>query len=170
MQRETRAVGMIRTTSEITSFFEISFIHRASSLRRPVALLRAPFPLCFPISSSIYLRRLRLFQRSDIEDKKERCSRRHYVGPQDRSLLPVTPRSLIPTGSRESYEVPFGRSRGDSRISSSLCKFCFNFRVSPRSQRSRNSCKIAPRSYVDNKSLNTLIHVILARTLSEKIR
>jgi len=121
MQWKIRVIETIRTTSEITSFFEISFIRRASSLRHPAALLRFPFPLCFPIFSSIYLQRLRLFQCSDIEDKKERCSRRHYVGPQDRSLLPVTPRlcSLIPTDSRESYEVPFGRSRGDSRISSS---------------------------------------------------
>lgn len=33
---------------EITSSFEISFIHCASSLRDPAALPRAPFPLCFP--------------------------------------------------------------------------------------------------------------------------
>lgn len=152
MQRETRAVKAIRTTLR-NHFVLWNQFHpdRASSLRRPAALLRAPFTLCFSISSSIYLRRLRLFQRSDIEDKKERCSRRHYVGPQDRFLLPVTPRlhSLIPTGSRESYKVPFGGSRGDLRISLSPYEFCFNFRVSSRSQRFRNSCKIAWMSYID---------------------
>lgn len=122
--------------SEITSFFEISFIHRASSLRRPAALPRVPFPLCFPISSSIYLQRLRLFQRSDIEDKKERCSRRHYVAPQDRSLLPVTPRlcSLISTGSRESYQVlhlakPAGTRVFHRRPTNSVSIFAFHLEV-----------------------------------------
>lgn len=120
--------------------FEISFIHRASSLRQSTALFLARRFLFFSVCSHLFVyissAIASLPARSDIEDKKERCSRRRCaVGPRDRSLL-LLAYAPIPAGRRESYEAPFGRSRGDSRISSSpFCEFCFNFRVSPRRTR-----------------------------------
>lgn len=130
--------------------------------------LRAPFPSMFPISSSIYLRRLRLFSvQRDMEDKKERCSRRRYVASSAAILIASysSPTFRFRAGRRESYEAPFGRSRGDPRISSSPHEFCFNFRVPSclRSQRAGIHVKLlrgvtlitrAPNSYPRASNLN----------------
>lgn len=126
MQQKTRvALNYV----EITSSFEISFIHCASSLRRPAALPRAPFPLCFPfprlyifgdcVSSSAATSGIR---KNDVPDDAT-----PVFGTDPYCQLLLAP---ISAGSRESYEVPFGRSREDSHISSSPYEFCFNFRVS----------------------------------------
>lgn len=155
MQRKTRVA---LNYMEITSFFEISFIHCASSLRHPGALplSRAPFPLCFPfprlyifgdcVSSSAATSRIR---KNDVPDDAT-----PVFGTDPYCQLLLAP---ISAGSRESYEVPFGRSREDSHISSSPYEFCFNFRVSSWSQKLWNSCKTASRNYVDNTRTQTLL-------------
>lgn len=128
MQQKT---GVALNYVEITSSFEISFIHCAFSLRHPAALPRASFPLCFPfprlyifgdcVSSSAATSRIR---KNDVPDDATPV---FGTDPYCQLLLAYAP---ISVGSRESYEVPFGRSREDSHISSSPYEFCFNFRVS----------------------------------------
>lgn len=106
---------------EIAWFFEISFIHRASSLRRPAALPRASFPAVFPhlpvyISSPIASLRGAATSRIRKNDVPDDAAPVLGTDSYCQLLLAYAP---IPAGSRESYEAPFGRSRGDSRISSS---------------------------------------------------
>lgn len=99
------------------------------------------FSSVFPISSSIYLRRLRLFQRSDIEDKEERCSRRRYAGLRDRSLLPVTPRSDFSWQSRKLRGSIWQKPRGFAYFIVAL-RILFQFsRLTSWSQKLWNSCK-----------------------------
>lgn len=95
-----------------------------------LVLPRTPF-LCFPfprlyilddcVSSSAATSRIR---KNDVPDDATPV---FGTDPYCQLLLAYVP---ISVGSRESYEVPFGRSRVDSHISSSPYEFCFNFRVS----------------------------------------
>lgn len=156
-----------RTTSEITSFFEISFIVRLL-YDVPPRSFSSVFPhLLVYISWAIatlpaVTSRIR---KNDVPDDTMSVLRTDpycqlllaYVSWFQPVVVKVTKFHLAEAaGTRVFHRRP--------------TKFCFNFRISSRNQRSWNSCKIASRSYVDNKSLNTLTHVILARTSSQRIR
>jgi len=148
---------------------EISFIQRATSFLRRLGAHALPFLSVFsPSPRSIYLQRLRLFQsaatsgirKNDVPDDAATL----VLG--SRSLLPVTPRlrSDSSSGSRESYEVPFGRSRGDSRVfhrRRARILFQFSRLTSLSKSALRNSCKT--RSYDDNKSFGAPAAPVRAR-------
>lgn len=147
-----------RTASKSLEPFEISSIHRASSLRQSAAQSFAPLPLLRVSHLLVYISPTiaSLPTSSDIEDKKERCpddddddgATPPVLGndPYCQLLLAYAP---IPAGRRESYEAPFGRSRDDSRISSSSSRILFQFsRLTSNSRRSETHVKLPLRVIV----------------------